>query len=142
MTACSCLTAMAYRHQNGVDHNAVAMAVVAQQMVPSDVSGIMFTANPATGKQSSPSPHDPHLLLRIITESSPCPHLILTGERSEIIINASFGLGEAVVSGLVTPDTYIVNRESGEIVTTIGAKEQRIVSDGEQGVSSPHLILT
>ena len=70
-------TAMAYRHQNGVDHNAVAMAVVAQQMVPSDVSGIMFTANPATG------------------------------ERSELIINASFGLGEAVVSGLVTPDTYV-----------------------------------
>ena len=95
---------VAYRHQNGVDHAAVAMAVVAQQMVPSDVSGIMFTANPATG------------------------------ERSEIIINASFGLGEAVVSGLVTPDTYIVNRETGEVTTNIGAKEQRVVSDGEQGV--------
>lgn len=61
--------AMAYRHQNAVDHASVAMAVVAQLMVPSDVSGILFTANPATG------------------------------DRSEIIINASYGLGEAIVSG-------------------------------------------
>jgi phosphoenolpyruvate synthase/pyruvate phosphate dikinase len=96
--------AMAYRHKNGVDHNAVAMAVVAQVMVPSEISGIMFTANPATGA------------------------------RGEIIINASFGLGEAVVSGQVTPDTYTVDRTTGEISTDIGAKMQRIVSDGEQGV--------
>lgn len=80
------------------------MAVVAQQMVPSDVSGIMFTANPATGA------------------------------RDEIIINASFGLGEAVVSGAVTPDTYIVNRATGEVETSIGAKEHRIVADGENGI--------
>ena len=72
--------AMSYRHQNGIDQGIVAMAVVVQVMVPSEVSGILFTANPATG------------------------------ERSELIINASFGLGEAVVGGQVTPDTYIVNR--------------------------------
>jgi pyruvate,water dikinase len=63
------------------------MAVVAQQMVPSDVSGIMFTANP------------------------------VSGERGEIIINASYGLGEAVVSGMVTPDTYVVHRETGDVQT-------------------------
>ena len=57
--------AISYRHQNGIARDSVAMAVVAQIMVPSQVSGILLTANPATG------------------------------ERSEMIINASFGLGEA-----------------------------------------------
>jgi phosphohistidine swiveling domain-containing protein len=80
------------------------MAVVVQMMIPSTVSGILFTANPATG------------------------------ERSEMIINASFGLGEAVVSGQVTPDTYIVDRNSlVTIETVIGPKTQQIVSDGNQG---------
>jgi len=57
-----------------------------------------------------------------------------TGARGEIIINASFGLGEAVVSGAVTPDTYVVDRQTGAVEATIGAKEQRIVSDGANGV--------
>ena len=74
--------AISYRHEMGINSDEVAMAVVVQLMVPSDVSGILFTANPATG------------------------------ERSEMVINASFGLGEAVVGGQVTPDTYILDRES------------------------------
>ena len=97
--------AISYRHQNGIDQGSVAMAVVVQIMVRSEVSGILFTANPATG------------------------------ERSELIVNASFGLGEAVVSGQVTPDTYIVDKASLEAKeTVIGPKLQQIVSDGEQGV--------
>ena len=62
--------AMSYRHEMGIANEDVAMAVVVQLMIPSDVSGILFTANPATG------------------------------ERSEIIVNASFGHGEAIVGGL------------------------------------------
>ena len=97
--------AISYRHQNGIDQASVAMAVVVQIMVPSEVSGILFTANPATG------------------------------ERGELIVNASFGLGEAVVSGQVTPDTYIVDKASLEAKeTVIGPKLQQVVSDGEQGV--------
>ena len=97
--------AISYRHQNDIDQDSVAMAVVVQIMVPSEVSGILFTANPATG------------------------------ERNEIIINASFGLGEAVVSGQVTPDTYIVDKANKTVKETIiGPKEQKIISDGEQGV--------
>jgi pyruvate,water dikinase len=97
--------AISYRHQMGIEQDAVAMAVVVQLMVPSDVSGILFTANP------------------------------VTGERSEIIINASFGLGEAVVGGQVTPDAFVLDRESLKAIeTTIGTKEQQIVSDGDQGV--------
>ncbi len=97
--------AISYRHQNGIDQDSVAMAVVVQIMVPSEVSGILFTANPATG------------------------------ERNEIVINASFGLGEAVVSGQVTPDTYVVDKANRTVKETmIGPKEQKIISDGEQGV--------
>ena len=97
--------AISYRHRNGIDQASVAMAVVVQIMVPSEVSGILFTANPATG------------------------------ERNEIIINASFGLGEAVVSGQVTPDTYIIDKTNRTVKETmIGPKEQKIVSAGQQGV--------
>lgn len=97
--------AINYRHEMGIEQDVVAMAVVVQIMIPSEVSGILFTANPANG------------------------------ERSEMIVNCSFGLGEAVVSGQVTPDTYIVDRETLTAKETIiGAKEQKIVSDGDQGI--------
>ncbi len=86
--------AISYRHRNGIAQDSVAMAVVVQRMVPAEVSGILFTANPATG------------------------------ERGEMIINASFGLGEAVVSGKVTPDTYIIDKGSRTAKETlIGPKE-------------------
>jgi hypothetical protein len=97
--------AISYRHQSGIDHSVVAMAVVVQMMIPSEVSGIMFTANPATG------------------------------QRNQIVINASFGLGEAVVSGQVTPDTYMVDKSAKSVTETVlGPKEQMIVSDGVQGI--------
>ncbi len=96
--------AINYRHEMDIDQDVVAMAVVVQIMIPSDVAGILFTANPSTG------------------------------DRDEMIINCSFGLGEAVVSGQVTPDTYIVDRQTLEARETIlGAKDQMIVSDGNQG---------
>ncbi len=96
--------AISYRHEMGIDQDAVAMAVVVQIMVPSDVSGILFTANPATG------------------------------ERSEMIINASYGLGEAVVGGHVAADTFIVERDTLSLKNTIvGSKKQKIVSSGDQG---------
>ena len=96
--------AISYRNEMGIESDAVAMAVVVQIMVPADVAGILFTANPATG------------------------------ERGEMIVNASFGLGEAVVGGQVTPDTFIVDRSTlAPKETMIGTKEQKIVSDGNQG---------
>ena len=96
--------AISYRHQNGIEQGALAMAVVVQIMVPSEVSGILFTANPATG------------------------------ERGEMVVNASFGLGEAVVSGQVTPDTYVVDRQTLTAKdTVIGEKSRQIVAAGAQG---------
>ena len=99
--------AISYRHEYGIAQDAVAMAVVVQTMVASEVSGILFTANPTTG------------------------------ERSEMIVNASFGLGEAVVGGEVTPDLFIMDRESlGLRKTMIGSKERMIVAVDGQGTDT------
>jgi pyruvate,water dikinase len=96
--------AMSYRHENDIDQADVAMAVVVQRMVASDVSGILFTANPASG------------------------------ERDQMIVNASFGLGEAVVSGQVTPDTFVLERDGLAVTEAmVGAKERRIVATSGQG---------
>lgn len=96
--------AMAYRHQIGIDHGSVGMAVVVQTMVSADVSGVLFTANPTTGA------------------------------RDEMVVNASFGLGEAIVSGAVTPDTYVLDRVDMTVKeTTLGTKEVMIVAaDGQR----------
>lgn len=76
------------------------MGVVVQGLVHSDVSGVVFSANP------------------------------LTESTNEMVINASFGLGEAVVSGIVTPDLFIVNKDSLEIKKELGLKEIKIIPDG------------
>ena len=75
--------AIEYRARNLVDHSGVALAVVVQRMVPSRASGVLFTANP------------------------------LSGLRSETVIDAALGLGEALVSGQVDPDHYVVDPGSG-----------------------------
>ncbi len=107
---CSCWAslwtarAMSYRHQMGIESDKVAMAVVIQRMVPAEVSGVLFTANPATG------------------------------DLDEMIVNASYGLGEAIVSGEVTPDTYVLDRATLTAKeTVIGAKEQMVIADGDKG---------
>ena len=70
------------------------MAVVVQRMVAAEVSGVLFTANPTTG------------------------------DRSEIIVNSSFGLGEAIVAGEVTPDTFVVDRNTLTTKeTSVGTKK-------------------
>ncbi len=72
--------AILYRARQNIDQASVKLAVVVQKMVLADVAGVMFTANP------------------------------VSGVRDELIINASLGLGEAVVGGLVTPDHIVVNK--------------------------------
>jgi pyruvate,water dikinase len=87
--------AVTYGLRNGLDHRKVFMAVVVQQMVSSQAAGILFTADP------------------------------VTGNRKVVSVEASFGLGEALVSGLVSADVYKVR--DGEVVeTTIGTKRLAI----------------
>lgn len=94
--------AVTYRIQNGFDHRKVLLSVVVQKMVMSEASGIMFTADP------------------------------MTSDRKTLSIDAGFGLGEALVSGLVNPDIYKV--QNGIIVgKTIGAQKLEIRPTEEGG---------
>jgi pyruvate,water dikinase len=77
--------ALAYRAQHGIRPEDLSIAVVVQQLVPADVAGVFFTANP------------------------------VTGARDQMMINAAWGLGEAIVGGQVTPDTIIVAKPTGAI---------------------------
>ncbi|WP_331457003.1 PEP/pyruvate-binding domain-containing protein, partial [Haloferax profundi] len=95
--------AIYYRNRKGFPHDKVDIAVVVQQMVDSEKSGVMFTRHPSTGEK-------------------------------KVIIEAAWGLGEAVVSGTVSPDNYVVNRESGDVETaTIADKKTMCVRDEETG---------
>ncbi|HAJ37267.1 MAG TPA: pyruvate, phosphate dikinase, partial [Chloroflexi bacterium] len=77
--------AMAYRHRQHIAPTQVSLAVVVQEMAPAAASGVMFTVNP------------------------------LTGVGDEVVINATWGLGEALVSGRVNPDTIIADKQTGRI---------------------------
>ncbi|HEX8139743.1 MAG TPA: PEP/pyruvate-binding domain-containing protein [Pyrinomonadaceae bacterium] len=85
--------ALGYRARHKVPEEELALAVVVQQMVSSESSGVLFTANP------------------------------LTGSRHETVIDACLGLGEAVVAGQVEPDHYVVDTRQWQIASVkLGAK--------------------
>jgi pyruvate,water dikinase len=86
--------AIGYRQRQGIRPEDVSIAVVVQQLVPAEVAGVLFTVNP------------------------------LTGAFDELMINAAWGLGEAIVSGRVTPDTIVINKQTGAIAAQeIASKE-------------------
>jgi len=78
--------AIGYRAHQGILADGVALAVVVQMLVPAEAAGIMFTANP------------------------------LNGRRDQAMISASWGLGEAIVGGAVTPDNLVVEKPSGKVL--------------------------
>jgi rifampicin phosphotransferase len=85
--------AITYRRRAHLADDAAALAVAVQRMVPADTAGVLFTANP------------------------------LTGHRGQMAIDATFGLGEALVSGLVEPDHYVADASTGRVLErTLGAK--------------------
>ena len=79
--------AISYRMRQNIDPATVSLAVVVQQLVPADAAGILFTANP------------------------------VNGQRDQVLINATWGLGEAIVSGQVTPDTVVVDKSTWKILS-------------------------
>ena len=95
-----------YRLRRNIPEEDLAMAVVVQRMVDSRSSGVMFTRSP------------------------------LTGDRSVVAIDASWGLGSAVVSGDVTPDSFVVSKVTGDITKrTVATKTRWHQPDtGGQGV--------
>lgn len=96
--------AVAYRHGKNVDGTSARLAVVVQEMVAADVSGVMFTANP------------------------------FTSATDEIVVNASWGLGEGVVSGILTPDQFTLSFDTLDLLdAVVGAKEVRVIRNPETG---------
>jgi pyruvate,water dikinase len=94
--------AIGYRERQGIRPEDVSMAVVVQQLVSAEVAGVVFTANP------------------------------VTGALDELMIDAAWGLGEAIVSGRVTPDTIVINKQTGAIASQeIASKEVMTVRSHE-----------
>ncbi|MBC2717071.1 MAG: hypothetical protein HF978_17340 [Desulfobacteraceae bacterium] len=88
----------------GIDYKMLIIAPLVQVMVPSETAGVLFTANPANGRDD------------------------------EMMINAGYGLGEAVVSGNITPDEYIVSKKTLDILSeNIGNKSFKLVLDIKEG---------
>lgn len=90
--------ARAYRTQAGLDDREPAIAVIVQQLIESEYAGIAFSQHP------------------------------VSGDATQIVIESVQGLGEAAVGGHVTPDTYIVTKQSGEIVEKYeGSQDKKLV---------------
>ncbi|GAA5138821.1 PEP/pyruvate-binding domain-containing protein [Pseudonocardia adelaidensis] len=98
--------AIAYRARRDVDPADVRIAVVVQRMVPAAFAGVLFTANP------------------------------VSGDRGEVVVDASSGLGEAVVSGLVTPDHYVIDARGHVRERRPGLRE--VVVRGVEGGGVEH----
>ncbi|HOV79037.1 MAG TPA: PEP/pyruvate-binding domain-containing protein [Bacillota bacterium] len=98
--------AIFYRRGKGFSEENVSIAVVVQRMIDSEKAGVMFTVNP------------------------------ITKQKDSVVIEAVWGLGEGAVSGLVTPDSYVVRKNSFEMeMEYISTKEIMIVrSDSKGGV--------
>ncbi|MEH7513614.1 PEP/pyruvate-binding domain-containing protein [Gottfriedia acidiceleris] len=86
-----------YAMKNQISLSDVKMGVLVQGMVDADVAGVIFSMNP------------------------------VTFSNQEIIINASYGLGESVVDGLVTPDSFVLNKESAVITKELGLKDIQVI---------------
>ena len=102
-----------YRRKHGLPLDQIRLAVFVQRLIPADVSAVVFSANP------------------------------VTGDRAQVIINASWGLGESIVGGTVTPDTYIVDTASGATTERHIAEKRRMtvaVPCGTREVDVPRFL--
>jgi phosphoenolpyruvate synthase/pyruvate phosphate dikinase len=105
--------ALEYRRKQGLSVESPHLAVLVQQLVASDVAAVVFSANP------------------------------ITGNRDEILINASWGLGESIVGGTVTPDTFVVRKSDLAITGRFIVNKQRMtvaVSGGTNEVDVPRFL--
>jgi phosphohistidine swiveling domain-containing protein len=101
--------AIAYRTKNKVDQSSIALAIVVQEMVDAEAAGILFTANPVNGRSD------------------------------EMVINAAWGLGEAIVGGLVTPDTIVTEKATGKVKRMDVAEKTVITVAAENGTQEQPL---
>lgn len=99
--------AIFYRFEKKLHKTRVSVAVVVQKMINSEVSGVVFTVHP------------------------------VTKDYNQMVIEAGYGLGEAIVSGRITPDTYVIDKKEKTILD-INVSEQRemIVKAGAKGTKN------
>jgi len=102
--------AIFYRATNHFDHFKVGIAIPVQKMVESDTSGIMFTIDP------------------------------VTNDKTKVVIEAIFGLGEMIVQGAVTPDQYVVDKKSGKIIEKEVNVQEKLMR--KKGISNEVVALT
>ena len=95
--------AVHYRRQQGLSVERPQLAVLVQQLVSAEVAAVVFSANP------------------------------VTGNRDEVMINASWGLGESIVGGTVTPDTFIVRKSDLAVVQRVVADKQLMTVSAPSG---------
>ncbi|WP_181015539.1 PEP/pyruvate-binding domain-containing protein [Alkalispirochaeta sphaeroplastigenens] len=96
--------ALSYRMKQKVSNYGLALGVVVQHLIPSEKSGILFTANP------------------------------MNGRRDQILLNSSWGLGEAIVGGEVTPDQWVVRKTDGTFVEATTAVKEVMTVRRDQGI--------
>jgi phosphoenolpyruvate synthase/pyruvate phosphate dikinase len=104
---------LVYRRRHGLSQERIRPPVLIQQLVMADVSAIIFSANP------------------------------VTGQRAEIIVTASWGLGESLVGGTVTPDSWVIRKDTLEIIDQrVGDKRRMtvLVDGGTREVDTPRLL--
>lgn len=87
--------AIFYRFQKDLNHHSISVAVIVQNMIQSEISGVAFSVHP------------------------------VTQDFNELIIEAGYGLGEAIVSGKVTPDSYMVKKDSFKIIDKYISKQDK-----------------
>ena len=107
--------AVEYRRRQGLDFEDVLLAVLVQQFVAADISAVVFSANP------------------------------VSGSRDEVVIDAGWGLGESIVGGTVTPDTYVVRKEDLAVVSRNIAEKSRMtvpIRGGTREVETPRFLRT
>ncbi len=97
--------ALAYRDEKDIPHDVAYMAVIVQKLVNSRAAGVMFTINP------------------------------VTGDNNEVVIESSWGLGEAVVGGMVTPDRWVVDKDRLIIKDRVVARKNVMMIKDESGLT-------
>jgi pyruvate,water dikinase len=107
--------AVEYRRRQGLAPESVRLAVLIQRLVVADVSAVVFSANP------------------------------VNGSREDVVIEAGWGLGESIVGGTATPDTYVVRKENPVVVSRSIAEKRRMtvpVPGGTHEVETPRFLHT
>jgi pyruvate,water dikinase len=95
--------AIFYRIEKEMHKETVSVAVVVQKMIQSEVSGITFTVHP------------------------------VTEDRNQMVIEAGFGLGEAIVGGMITPDNYVINKSDFSVEDIYVSEQEMMIQRAEEG---------